>query len=55
MFATVCREKGVSQEWLDTTLIPIPKKGYPVKCDYWVGIALLDVVGKGLARYSNSP
>ena len=38
--------KGASQEWLDATLIPIPKKGYLVKCDNWVGIALLDVVGK---------
>ena len=36
-------------------LIPIPKKGYLVKCDNWVGIALLDVVGKVLASYSNSP
>ena len=46
MFATVYREKGVSLKWLATTLIPIPNKGYPVKCDNLVGIALLDVVGK---------
>ena len=39
---------------MDATLIPIPKKGYLVKCDNWVGIALLDVVGKVLASYSNS-
>ena len=37
------------------TLIPIPKKGYLVKCDNWVGIAFLGVVGKVLASYSNSP
>ena len=51
-----CREKkGDSQEWLNATLIPIPKKGYLLECDNWVGIALLDVVGKVLASYSNSP
>ena len=26
-----------------------------MNCDNWVGIALLDVVGKVLASYSNSP
>ena len=31
------------------------KKGYLLKCDNWVGIALLDVVGNVLASYSNSP
>ena len=45
----------MSQEWLDATLIPIPKKGYLVKCDNWVGIASLDVVGEVLGSFSNSP
>ena len=49
MFATVWREKRVPQEWVDATLIPIPKKGDLAKRDNWRGIALLDV-GKVLAR-----
>ena len=31
-------------------LIPIPKKGDLSQCDNWIGIALLDVVGKVVAR-----
>ena len=31
-------------------LIPVPKKGNLKKCDNWRGIALLDVVGKMVAR-----
>ena len=31
-------------------LVPIPQKGNLSKCDNWRGIALLDVVGKVVAR-----
>ena len=31
-------------------LIPIPKKGDLSMCDNWRGIALLDVVGKVVAK-----
>ena len=50
MFATVWREKRVPQEWVDATLTPIPKTGDLAKSDNWRGTALLDVVGKVLAR-----
>ena len=35
---------------LDAILIPIPKKGNLRCCDNWRGIALLDVMGKVVAR-----
>ena len=38
------------QEWVDAILIPIPKKGNLCYCDNWRGIALLDVMGKVVAR-----
>ena len=34
----------------DAVLVPIPKKGDLSSCDNWRGIALLDVVGKVVAR-----
>lgn len=43
-------EKCVPQEWVDAVLIPIPKKGNLHRCDSWRGIALLEVVGKVVAR-----
>ena len=39
-------ERCVPQEWVNATLVPIPKKGNLHCCDSWRGIALLDVVGK---------
>ena len=47
---TVWEERHVPQEWADATLIPIPKKGNLRDCNNWRGIALLDVVGKVVAR-----
>ena len=46
----VWEERRVLQEWADATLIPIPKKGNLSDCNNWRGIALLDVVGKVVAR-----
>ena len=46
----VWTESGVPADWSDTVLIPIPKKGDLSQCDNWRGIALLDVVGKVVAR-----
>ena len=44
------REKDeVPKDWSDALLVPIPKKDLS-KCDNWRGIALLDVVGKMVAR-----
>ena len=47
---TVWEEGRVPREWADATLVPIPKKGNLRNCDNWRGIALLDVVGKVVAR-----
>ena len=46
----VWTEGGVPADWSDALLIPIPKKGDLSQCDNWRGIALLDVVGKVVAR-----
>ena len=46
----VWEERRVSQEWVDVTLIPIPKKGNLGECNNWRGISLLDVAGKAVAR-----
>ena len=47
---TVWEERHVPQEWADATLIAIPKKGNISDCNNWRMIALLDVVGKVVAR-----
>ena len=46
----VWEERCVPREWADAILVPIPKKGNLQSCDNWRGIALLDVVGKLVAR-----
>ncbi len=46
----VWEEEHVPQDWIDSVLVPIPKKGDLSICDNWRGIALLDVVGKAVAR-----
>ena len=40
----------IPADWCDAVLVPIPKKGDLSLCDNWRGIALLDVVGKVVAR-----
>ena len=47
---SVWEEQRVPREWADAILVPIPKKGNLSSCDNWGGIALLDVVGKVVAR-----
>ena len=48
---TVSEERQVvPREWADAILVPISKKGNLRNCDNWRGIALLDVVGKVMAR-----
>ena len=46
----VWEECRVPSDWCNAVLIPVPKKGNLKKCDNWRGIALLDVVGKMVAR-----
>ena len=50
LMKAVWKDKRVPQEWVDTILFPIPKKGNLHCCDNWQGIALLDVMGKMVAR-----
>ncbi len=47
---SVWEEERVPQDWVDSILVPIPKKGDLSRCDNWRGISLLDVVGKAVAR-----
>ena len=47
---TVWDERQVPREWADTIIVPIPKEGNLRSCDNWRGIALLDMVGKDVAR-----
>ena len=47
---TAWKEREVPKDWSDALLVPIPKKSNLSKCDNWRGIALLDVVGKVVAR-----
>ena len=54
LVSTVWKERRVTQEWPDAILIPIPKKGNLQSCNNWRGIALLDVVGKLLAKIVQS-
>ena len=46
----VWRERKVPVDWCDAVLVSIPKKGDLSLCNNWRGIALLDVVGKVVAR-----
>ena len=46
----VWRECQVPTDWCDAVIVPIPKKGDLKQCDNWRGVALLDVVGKVVAR-----
>ena len=46
----VWQEEAVPTDWHDAAIVPIPKKGDLTLCDNWRGIALLDVVGKVLAK-----
>ena len=46
----VWQEEGVPKGWADVVLVPIPKKGVLGKRDNWRGVALLEVVGKVVAK-----
>ena len=46
----VWQEEAVPTDWRDAAIVPIPKKGDLTLCDNWRDIALLDVVGKVLAK-----
>ena len=46
----IWEERRVPKEWVDSILIPIPKKGNLKSCDNWCSISLLEVMGKVVAR-----
>lgn len=50
LVGVVWEKKCVPKDWANAVLVPIPKKGDLNICDNWRGIALLDVVGKVVAR-----
>ena len=54
LLGEVWLERRVPQEWVDAILVSIPKKGNLHSCDNWREIALLDVVGKLVARIVQS-
>ena len=50
LFHQIWQDEVVPKDWVDAFIVPIPKKGNLESCDNWRGIALLEVVGKLLAR-----
>ena len=46
----IWEERRVPKEWVDSILIPIPKKCNLRSCDNWHGISLQEVMGKVVAR-----
>ena len=46
LFHQVWRDGCVPQEWKDTLIVHIPRKGDLSVCDNWRGISLLDIGGK---------
>ena len=50
LMKSVWEERAVPKEWVDAVIVPILKKGNLHSCDNWCEIALLEVVGKVVAR-----
>jgi len=50
LMASAWEERKVPKEWVNAVLIPMSKKGNLTSCDNWHGVALLEVVGKVVAR-----
>ena len=51
LICSMWEEGKVPKDWADAVLVPIPKKVDLRCCNNWMGIALLDVVGKIVASY----
>lgn len=54
LMSLVWQTEEVPQDWINSMLVTLPKKGDLSICDNWRGIALLDVVGKVVARVLQS-
>ena len=50
LMKSVWEERAVPKEWVDAVIVQFPKKGNLRSCDNWREIALLEVVGKVVAR-----
>ena len=50
MMASAWEERKVPKERVNADLISIPKKGNLTSCDNWRDVALLEVMGKVVAR-----
>ena len=54
LLVAVWDSEVVPVDWVNAQMVPIPKKGNLAECDNWRGIALLDVLGKVVARIIQS-
>ena len=44
------KKQRVPQDWANAVVVSIPKKDDQTRCNNWCGVALLNVVGKVMAR-----
>ena len=54
LLQSVWKEECVPRDWVNCNLVPVPKNGDLRRCDNWRGTALLDLVGKTVARIIQS-
>lgn len=54
LLSKIWREKAVPQDWRDSMVIPIHKKGDKTNCSNYRGISLISVPGKMLSRILHS-
>ena len=50
LFLEIWSSEQVPKQWVDSVIVPVPKKGDLHCCDNWRGISLLNVAGKVFTR-----
>ena len=50
LFMEIWSSEQVPKQWVDSVIVPVPKKGDLHCCDNWRGISLLNVAGKVFTR-----